>query len=88
MIQAVQLCNLTLIKSSKLPTAVCSSGCHAIGGYCNSPGQCLYVFLTVNNSVDSTFHYSDDYIIDAGVDGLDLTVAHAYLGRDVVSSQN
>ena len=28
-------------------TAVCSSGCHPIGGQCNSPGQCLYVIFTV-----------------------------------------
>jgi len=21
--------------------AICASGCHTVGGYCNSPGQCL-----------------------------------------------
>ena len=50
MIQAV----LYNAESCKLTTAVCSSGCHAVGGYCNNPGQCLYVFLVANNSTRPT----------------------------------
>ncbi len=72
-----------------ITTAVCSSGCHAVGGYCNNPGQCLYVFLVANNSSrpTSTQVFILINMADATVDGLDITVTHAHLGRDVVSSQ-
>ena len=36
-------------------TAVCSSGCHPVGGYCNSPGQCLYAFHSRQQIIHNMF---------------------------------
>ena len=29
--------------------AICSSGCHPVGGYCNRPRECLYVHTFTSN---------------------------------------
>ena len=35
--------------------AICSSSCHPVGGYCTTPGQCLYVFHLFTSHTLATY---------------------------------